>query len=496
VILSVGAALAAIVAGLRWLRVAQREHYLPPAATLFALRWWWSSWINRALALVMVVGGLGEWWKTGFGWLAVAAQVGPIGLALRGRTSRLAWTTRLRRLAVTAGLLYLAFLILALVGERPAVAVAGVVAVPLIVDLAMAILRPVEHRMGGRFIEQADAILRATGARVVAVTGSYGKTTTKVYITHLVSGRYVTVASPASFNNRMGLARAVNEQLGPGTEVFVAEMGAYGPGEIAELCAWIPPEVAVISAIGPVHLERFGSEERIVEAKREILKEATVGVINIDHPGLARVADEERPARRIVTCSALDRRADVSVVGGEVTMDGRLIGQVDPDRIFPANLACALGAALALGVAADDLGQRLATLPQPAHRRQLAVGAGGFTIIDDTFNANPEGAKSALSLLASLGEGGRRVVVTPGMIELGSLQSEANRAFAAEAAATADELVIVGSTNRRSLLDGADGGRASVIVLPSRQAAVARVGERLGKGDVVLFENDLPDHYP
>ena len=114
---------------------------------------------------------------------------------------------------------------------------------------------------------------------MVAITGSYGKTTTKQYTAHLLSGSFRVVASPASFNNRMGLARAINEQLAPGTEVFIAEMGTYGRGEIAELCTWIRPEVSAIVAIGPVHLERFKTEERIVSAKSEILDGAKVGVL-------------------------------------------------------------------------------------------------------------------------------------------------------------------------------------------------------------------------
>ncbi len=121
---------------------------------------------------------------------------------------------------------------------------------------------------------RAAARLRRVSPTVVAITGSFGKTSTKGYVAHLVAGTRSVVASPASFNNRAGLARAVNEHLADGTEVFVAEMGTYGRGEIAELCSWIRPDVAVITAIGPVHLERFGSEDRVLEAKAEILEDA------------------------------------------------------------------------------------------------------------------------------------------------------------------------------------------------------------------------------
>ncbi len=121
-------------------------------------------------------------------------------------------------------------------------------------------------------VARATARLARVAPTVVAITGSFGKTSTKGYVAHLVGGARAVVASPASFNNRAGLARAVNEHLADGTEVFVAEMGTYGRGEIAELCSWICPDVAVITAVGPVHLERFRSEDRILEAKAEILE--------------------------------------------------------------------------------------------------------------------------------------------------------------------------------------------------------------------------------
>jgi hypothetical protein len=139
---------------------------------------------------------------------------------------------------------------------------------------------------------------------VVAVTGSYGKTSTKGHIAHLVRPDRTVVATPASFNNRAGLARAVNEHLADGTEVFVAEMGTYGPGEIAELCRWCPPDISVITAIGPVHLERFGSEDRIVEAKSEILRAGDDVVLAVDDPRLAALAERGgRRGKRVLRCS-------------------------------------------------------------------------------------------------------------------------------------------------------------------------------------------------
>ena len=132
-------------------------------------------------------------------------------------------------------------MVAAALGEGPPVAAAVAVATPVLVDLACAVTGPFERLAVGTYVRRARERLREVAPTVVAITGSYGKTGTKGYVAHLVAGTKTVVASPASFNNRAGLARAVNENLVDGTEVFVAEMGTYGPGEIAELCSWLRP---------------------------------------------------------------------------------------------------------------------------------------------------------------------------------------------------------------------------------------------------------------
>jgi UDP-N-acetylmuramoyl-tripeptide--D-alanyl-D-alanine ligase len=371
----------------------------------------------------------------------------------------------------------------------------GLALVPVIVDVALVALAPIERRLGTRWVDQAAARLKASGCKVVAITGSYGKTTTKQYLAHLLSGSFRTVASPASFNNRMGLALAVNQHLVPGAQVFVAEMGTYGPGEIAELCEWMPPAVSAIVAVGPVHLERFKTEERIVSAKAEILDRAEVGVIAIDHPLLAALAVERGARMEVIGVSGEGKRARVAVRDGSLHVDGVEVATVSPD-VFGVNLAVAVGVALALGVEIGDLTGRLHDLPRPEHRQSISHSNRGFAIVDDTFNSNPAGARSGLEHLSRIAAAGRKVVVTPGMVELGPVQYEENRSFATEAATVVDDLVIVGRTNRKALLEGSGAGGASVTVVASREEAVDWVRQNLGPGDAVLYENDLPDHYP
>ena len=432
-------------------------------------------------------------------WLAT----GRSGPSLRGRTSPLAWTRRLRTLAIV-WLVLQALVALALAALHPIIAIAlSPLSVPLVLDLALAVTAPIERRMATPYVTKATERLNQVAPTVVAITGSYGKTSTKGVLAHLLAGTRPAYATPASFNNRAGVARAINEGLTPGTQVFIAEMGTYGKGEIADLCAWCPPEIAIITAIGPVHLERFRTEDAIVEAKSEILDGARVGVLNVDDPRLLALADARvASGLRIVRVSASDQNADVAVVPADQGRARVWIGRDDMGEIeqlsaAPGNAACALAAALELGVPRVEAVRRLASAPVAAHRLEVALSDSGVSVLDDTFNANPAGARRALAALRAAGSpSGKRVLVTPGMIELGPRAEEENEAFAREAAQIATTLVIVGRTNRRTLAAGAWDGRAEVVKVGTREEAVEWVRANLGQGDAVLYENDLPDHYP
>ncbi|HXW80449.1 MAG TPA: UDP-N-acetylmuramoyl-tripeptide--D-alanyl-D-alanine ligase, partial [Acidimicrobiales bacterium] len=495
---------------LRWLRVAQREHYVPGSATRFARRWWEAGNVNRLLAGAGLSGAVASiWYPPAAFAAALAATAGPVGLTVRGRTSKLAWTGRLRRLgALSFGLAAVPIAGAGIGGLHPALSVAAFCAMgaPALVDLALWVTRMFEARLLQPYVERATKRLAVVAPRVVAITGSYGKTTTKGYVAHLASGSLSVVASPASFNNTAGLARAINEHLATGTQLFVAEMGTYGPGEISAMCAWTNPEIALITAIGPVHLERMGTLENIAEAKAEILQKARVAVLNVDYPLLADLAQKsEEDGKDVWRCSAQSVRADVNVwrEGSKLRVRAaHIVAEMDllvaaPPEVEPGNVACAIAAALSLGVPAQIVASRLNDLPGTPHRRSVRRGSNGVNIIDDTYNANPAGAQAALELLqVSATNGAKRVVVSPGMVELGPLQARENANFAARAGEFATELVVVGRTNARSLMGGARAATLPAVQVRNRDEAVAWVSGHLSAGDAVLYENDLPDHYP
>lgn len=498
----VAATVIAAISSLRWLRVAQREHYLPWSVSVFAKRWWLVDRLNMTLiavaatAAALALVGIGSWVTGSVAMVCVA--IGPVGLSLKGTSAPLAWTDRLRRVALATGVIWAIMAIGAAVFNSVGVLAYELVALPLVVDLALAVMWPFEMRSQRGWIDQASQRLRTVDPTIIGITGSYGKTTSKDYVRRLLSQHGATVATPASFNNSMGLARAINEHLSDGTSYFVAEMGTYGPGEIADMCAWVPPQVAVITAIGPVHLERFGSVDRVVEAKSEIFAASEVVVLNIDDERLAALA-ETLVGPRVVTVSATagspahvvltetDGSVSVAVGGSSVA--------VVPTLSLLTNLACAVGVLVALDLSLDGMAVALEGAATPDHRQSVFTADSGIVVVDDTYNSNPAGAKAALGRLAGVGTG-RRVVVTPGMVELGDLQYAENVRFAEHAGGVADQLIVVARSNRRALLEGAGKVSLPVMVVASRDEAVAWVREHLGPGDAVLYENDLPDHHP
>lgn len=488
-------------AGLRWLRVSQREHYAPGRAVHLARQWVRSR--RDAAGLAAAAAGLAG---AGFavdpaGWVGIAAAgAWPVGLDPWVTEKPLRFTPRLTRLAAATGVLTGGVGAALAVTGAPAGAYAlPVLAMPALVDAAAAALAPLERRGARRFAAQARDRLRRVHPTVVAITGSYGKTSTKNYVAHLVAGTRPTVASPASFNNLAGLSRTVNEQLTPGTEVFVAEMGTYGPGEIRALCEVFPPDVAAITVIGTAHLERMGSREAILRAKSEITERASTVVLPVDQPELAALAERLRATKRVITCSLDSADADVVLKDDVVYLHGQELAHVDlAPNVHRLNVVVAVALAVAVDVPPQAIARRLADLPDVGHRQVVQRDARGLAVIDDTYNANPTGARAAVDLLVSTAAGaGRTFLVTPGMIELGAEQDEANAALARYAAERGvDEVAVVGHTNRRALARGARAAGTKPRFFPGRRRAVAWVSAEARPGDVVLYENDLPDHYP
>lgn len=519
--MSVAVLIASIVVQLvllaRHLKIAQLEHYVPGSVTRTVLRWYavlpWNV-AGFVVTLGLIVAGSVD--ATTDDWppvLAVVAILGvvlllamPAPLSMRGLELKATFTRRLRVVALVSLLVaaVLTFVLLIPFGITPAAVWLPAALSPLVVDAALWALRPVEDQLAGKYAKAAADALKRVGPRVVAITGSYGKTTTKEILATLLTGVTSCVASPASFNNRAGLSRAVSERLEPGTDIFVAEMGTYGPGEIFDLCLYFPPDVSVITAIGPVHLERMRTIGRIVEAKSEIIRDGAPVVLNVDSPELAELADRtaqagQSPVIRVGTAgdgldvrvTAVDGGFDIEAAGTTHHVDHPAAASLDA-----SNLACVLGAVVALGLDLPATLRNVARIERPKNRRTAGTAPAGFTVIDDTFNSNPAGARRAVDELARLGADGKKVLVSPGMVELGPKQSAENERWIAESDGAVDELIVVGHTNRKALLSGARRAGLATRTVARREIATTALRGELGSGDAVLYENDLPIHYP
>jgi len=504
----VGVAAAVPVAG-RWLRVAQREHYIAPWVSRLAWLWIRVSPVNAILtALVVVLTAVSV--LRYFSGFAIAAVVLlaflPIGLKVRGTSAPLAWTDRLKRLLV-AWIVLVAVIGAALVFVVGSTGVAlTLLLAPRITDLALAIMKPVEKRLSRKWMLSARKRIKQVAPTVVAITGSYGKTSTKGYVAHLLSSAFSVVASPASFNNLLGLSRAVNDRVVPGTEVFIAEMGVYGRGEIRELSESFPPDIAAITTIGEAHLARMGSRDVIFQAKSEITEKARTVVLPIDDPLLAGLAERCRAeGKRVITVSTVPGTdADVVVDAAGETISVRegaarsTATVVIPGVGHAVNLAVAVGIAHALEIPLSAIATRLDALPDSPHRAEVQHAESGVVVIDDTYNSNPVGAQRALEGAAAIAaeRGGPLVVVTPGMVELGSVQVQRNTEFATSIAASGGHLFAIARTNRAALTAGAASVGGPVRIFDRRTEAVAAALDQAGDRGVILYENDLPDHYP
>ena len=372
-------------------------------------------------------------------------------------------------------------------------------------------LIPVQRFVNTRYMHRAQRKLDEVKPLVIGVTGSYGKTSTKFAIESMIAPDAEVLATPGSYNTTMGVVRTVNEHLEAHHRYFIVEMGAKQPGDIAEIVRFTRPHIAVLTAIGPAHLESFGSLENVRKAKYEIIAGLAadgVAVMNTDDSEVRALADDTMRLKVIRYGLETAGRPDVTARDVEITPEGTsftLLDNRSEDSVRVSTTLLgrhAIGNLVAATAVAIEAGRSLAELVGPMrrlqsveHRLQIIRGAGGVTVIDDAFNSNPDGAAAALEVVEAM-PATPKIVVTPGIIELGELQAEANEQFGEHAGRVADTLIVVAKVNRASLVAGAErSGRAEVVTVDTLAEAQEVMKGLLRPGAVVLFENDLPDHY-
>lgn len=379
------------------------------------------------------------------------------------------------------------------------------------VMIALFLLMPLENAINARYRREAVHILRSNpDLKVVGITGSYGKTSTKHYLQRLLSEQYETLMTPGSFNTPMGVIRTVREMMKPYTEVFICEMGAKQPGDIKEICDIVHPHAGIITAIGPMHLETFKSIENVQATKFELADAVPADgfvVVNNDFEFCANRKVDNTECIRYASSNpdgadfvATDIRygsdgTDFTVKapdGSLMEFHTQLVGECNV-----SNLLAAIIVALKLGVSEEKIRYAVGQIAQVEHRLSIARTPSGVTIIDDAFNSNPSGAKMAVDVLAQFTDG-KRIVVTPGMIELGEQEYDLNKALGRYIGNKVDVAVIVGQYNRQPLSEGLSESPMSegnIYLVDSFKEAQELLGRILSKGDTILYENDLPDSF-
>lgn len=428
----------------------------------------------------------------------------------------LVYTMRVKRLFTTAAIITLAAIVLSFIyipHYMPAIAL-GLLALPVLMLAADVINKPIEKYIVRRYYREAQQILASMPRlKVIGVTGSFGKTSTKNYLYRILSEKYNVLMTPGNYNTTLGVVRTVREQLKPYHDIFIVEMGAKQPGDIREICDLVHPTIGIVTAVGEMHLETFHTVENILHTKFELLDalpEDGLGVVNLDSQPIA--ASDAPHDKRIVTYAVHNTAADYLAVDinytskltdfSVATREGVRTGYATQlaGRGNILNLLAAIVVADRLGVEETLQKRAMRRIEQIEHRLSINRASGGVTVIDDAYNSNPAGARMALEVLRdfAVDVGGRRIVVTPGFVELGERQAELNRQFGRDMAKACDIAVVVNLTNREAITQGlTEAGFPAECIhqTASFTEASAFLLRTLTQGDVILYENDLPDSF-
>ncbi|MDD2962094.1 MAG: UDP-N-acetylmuramoyl-tripeptide--D-alanyl-D-alanine ligase [Muribaculaceae bacterium] len=378
----------------------------------------------------------------------------------------------------------------------------------IVVNWAMA---PVEKSINQGFVNDAKKILSSVdNITVVGITGSYGKTSTKHYLNRILSEKYNVLMTPGSYNTPMGVVRTIREMLQPYNDLFIVEMGAKNIGDIKEICDIVHPTIGIITAVGAQHLESFKTIENVQRTKFELIDELpsngfavvnndfeyvanrTINNVEYKRYGVSNQAGADFVTKNIEYSATGTSFTIVGDNGEEIELHTKLVGECNI-----SNLMGAVIVAMHLGVEPSKIQYAVSKIEQVEHRLNMKRTPNGITIIDDAFNSNPDGSRMALDVLSRM-TAGKRIVITPGMIELGAKQEEYNTIFGKHITETCDIAIVVGKYNRDAILEGIANGnmpKENVIVVDTFNDAQAELMKIARAGDTVLYENDLPDTF-
>lgn len=462
---------------------------------------------NIILGLIALIGA-----KTGgIPGYAIFGGAMIIGLAAsmpRKAKKPLVYTMRVKRLIVTSAILYGIFTALGVIMQMP-LTVNGLIFLlcPLYVLVANIINKPLEIAINNYYTNNAKRMLSSSNAKVIGITGSYGKTSVKYYLATLLKAKYNVLMTPESYNTPMGVVKTIRSSLSALHEIFICEMGAKRVGEIKEICDIVHPDMGVITSVGPQHLETFRSLDNIKKTKFELadsLPKDGILFLNGNDENINDFKGSRKHISYSVNGSGSYNATDISLSdkgttfevtapnGDKCDFTTKLIGMHNV-----LNITGAIAVAHSLGIELRLLKSQVAKLESVPHRLEL-VRRGNDLIIDDAYNSNPSGTKAALETLSYFK--GMKILLTPGMVELGGKQDELNMQFGENAAKVCDYVILVGKSQTASIYEGLHNAGYpddKIYIAPDFTEAINHAYTLNSKGmrKIILLENDLPDNY-
>ncbi|MFT7824753.1 MAG: UDP-N-acetylmuramoyl-tripeptide--D-alanyl-D-alanine ligase [Sulfurimonas sp.] len=440
--------------------------------------WWHFVYFLVPFALYAFIDGVSE-----FGFVIAFAYLPLLYVWYRGLDKPLVFTGRVKR--------FFAALFLFAVFIAVAFKHFGVI-LPLF--LAYFISMFIEKMLFDGFKCKAEQKLeRMDELIIVGITASYGKTSIKNFIAHILKARYRTYATPRSVNTLGGVMKDVNDDLPEDTEVYVVEMGARGEGDIKEITTFVNPHYAVVGKIGPAHIEYFKTLENIRNTKMEILQSERLKTAWVHESAMVKPEENVHTFGSGETLDlksglpapqAVIKEVEATLDGTGFTLDGVRYEANILGAFNAMNLAAAVQIAKELGLTAEQIQQGLSTLEPVAHRLQR-IDAGGKVILDDSFNGNIDGMMASFELARTYP--GRKVLITPGLVEV---DDALNVQVAQRANEVFDKVIVTGDLNDATFKENVDTGKLGK--LDSKAQMEEMLAEEAMPGDLILFANDAP----
>lgn len=428
-----------------------------------------------------------------------------------GRKTPLVFTNRVKRLIFCDFLLkFIVFLLffglVCFLWINLLISILCLLASQFFVILSFLCCEKVEKQIKKSFIKKAKQKLEKCSCKVIAITGSFGKTSTKNILYQILKEEFSVTASPKSFNTPMGVCKTILENLKETDDFLILEFGARHQGDIEELAKMVGVDFGIITPIGGCHLETFGTLQNIENTKYELCDNAKDMVIFNGKSKSTKKLFDRFARKKFLVCEdhsfAYTQNVKVSSSGSQfdLTIDDKqfscetnLLGKASIDNIVVASAMAYL-----LGESIFAIQRGIRNLKATAHRLELIKGQ-FVDVIDDSYNSNFDGFKEALEVLASFE--GKKIVVSPGIVELGKSQFETNKKIGEEVAKVVDFFVIMNQTNQKALFEGAKCGGLTenkIFFASTRQEQTKLLKNIMSlqnnQKHVVLFENDLPDN--